>query len=655
MKLNLVRVKGFKRFGTAETLLAPGPVVAVVGPNEAGKTSLLEAMKFLSRDGGLEPHEPTDRSPRSDDDWVVSAHFTLDDGDREVLGDLVAADATLTYKVFKFPNGEWDWDLEPRMPRDLTWRKRAVKTLRDIAQRDWLKEVENPVEGPSFLHRAASLAEELDTEKAWIPDGVRDRLIDLASEVKASLSEDSRKALWKFVDLLERTQEAEDETPLGEQIHDVLWDRRPKFLLFQGAELELATEYRWADHAVPPPALANLFVLAGVDYQSMRHASTTDDRATRDLLVERADKQLNEAFKAWRQGDVHVTFSPDVDSLQLLVKDRATSKRTRLDDRSSGLRRFVALVAFTARFGGDAAVRPVLLIDEAETHLHYGAQADLVRVFERQEAAETVIYTTHSIGCLPADLGASVRVVSPDDDEHSRSVIRNSVWAAEGRKVGMTPTMLAMGANALAFTPSRRAVIGEGPTEAILLPALIREALPAEEQDEPLGYQVAPGVSEVDADDAEDLELEAGAVAFLVDDDEGGKKHAKKLPRRAREEGRILTLGAGKHPGLCTEDFVDAEVLVKAVNGSLDDNRKSKDVRLSVSKLPAVRRGAFIEKWGLKHHGFRPNKVAIALHALEVGRERGQLLQRTRKQTLLAQHRKLQSVTALKDDSQADE
>lgn len=649
MKLNLVRLRRYKRFGAQQTLLTPGPVVAVVGPNEAGKTSLLEAMKFFSRSGELGVGEATDRSPEPDE-WVVSAHFAIDDEDREALGDLVPGNKGLTYKLFKYPDGDYKFELDPPMPRDLTRRKRAVRGLRDIADRDWLDEVDGTAEGPSFRHRAASLAEEIDVDDDQLPDGADKRLQQLAADVKANLSEDSKASLWKFVEILDQTRQAEEAPSPGNQVGDILWERRPKFLLFQGAELELASEYRWGDHAVPPPALANLFTLAGVDYQSMRHAATTDDRATRDLLVERADAQLNEAFKAWRQGDVHVTFSPDAESLQLLIRDRATSKRTRLDERSSGLRRFVALVAFTATYGGDdATVRPILLIDEAETHLHYGAQADLVRVFERQQAAETVIYTTHSIGCLPADLGASVRVVSPDEKERYRSVIRNSVWAADGRKVGITPTMLAMGANALAFTPSRRAVIGEGPTEAILLPALIREALPPEEQDAPLGYQVAPGVSEVDPDDAEDLELEAGAVAFLVDDDDGGKEHTKKLPKRAREEGRILVLGAGRYPGLCTEDLVDAEVLVKAVNNTLDDNRKSKNTRLSKSSLPDIGRGAYVEKWGLEHHGFRPNKVAIALEALEVGRQRGQLVQAKRKRTLLAQHRKFQDVTSLTD------
>jgi hypothetical protein len=121
--------------------------------------------------------------------------------------------------------------------------------------------------------------------------------------------------------------------------------------------------------------------------------------------------------------------------------------------------------------------------------------------------------------------------------------------------------MLAMGANALAFTPSRRAVIGEGACEAILLPTLIRESLPEPQREEPLGYQVAPGIAEVDPDDAAELEMEAGGVAYLVDADAGGRGHRRKLSERAQREGRVVVLGDGAEEGLCIEDFVAAPVL----------------------------------------------------------------------------------------------
>lgn len=53
-------------------------------------------------------------------------------------------------------------------------------------------------------------------------------------------------------------------------------------------------------------------------------------------------------------------------------------------------------------------------IDELERHLHYEAQADIVSMFDARTDVTHVIYSTHSIGSLPHDLGRGVRVIVPD-------------------------------------------------------------------------------------------------------------------------------------------------------------------------------------------------------------------------------------------------
>lgn len=219
-----------------------------------------------------------------------------------------------------------------------------------------------------------------------------------------------------------------------------------------------------------------------------------------------------------------------------------------------------------------------------------------MRVFERQQVAETIIYTTHSIGCLPSDLGATIRVVSPIEGRPYRSRIHNSFWSAHAG-AGLTPMMLAMGANALAFTPSRYAVIGEGASEAILLPSLVRESLPPEERDLPLGYQVAPGISEVDPEYADALETEAGGIAYLVDGDAGGRGHRRKLPERAKEEGRVIVVREEEGDAQCIEDFVRAEVLASGLNAVLGRRDDWCGDTLGVDKLPSEARATFIYDW----------------------------------------------------------
>lgn len=88
------------------------------------------------------------------------------------------------------------------------------------------------------------------------------------------------------------------------------------------------------------------------------------------------------------------------------------------DERSEGLKAFVAMNAFVAAKRGTRPI--VLLIDEAENHLHVDAQADLIEMFSQQNLVEKIVYTTHSPACLPSDLGLGIRAVVPDAAETSR-------------------------------------------------------------------------------------------------------------------------------------------------------------------------------------------------------------------------------------------
>jgi predicted ATP-dependent endonuclease of OLD family len=259
----------------------------------------------------------------------------------------------------------------------------------------------------------------------------------------------------------------------------------------------------------------------------------------------------------------------------------------------------VALTTFVAV--QDETRDLVLLIDEAETHLHHDAQADLVRVFGLQRAADSIIYTTHSAGCLPEDLGTGIRVVRRTSD--TRSDVSNSFWIEGG---GFSPLLLGMGASALVFSAVRRAVVAEGATDLILLPSLLREATGRRE----LGYQIAPGVAEVSRSSVRDLELEAAQVAYVVDDDKGGKGHADKLAKAGIGKNRILVLGRGVARGMAAEDLVRKDVYLRAVNQEL--SRSGRPSLLVAADLPARGRSVAVRIWAKKRGYSEPKKVNIA-------------------------------------------
>lgn len=243
------------------------------------------------------------------------------------------------------------------------------------------------------------------------------------------------------------------------------------------------------------------------------------------------------------------------------------------------------------------------MIDEAEEHLHYDAQADLTQMLARQEQAAQVIYTTHSAGCLPQDLGTGVRLVIPAEGV-DRSDVENWPWA-EG--VGFSPLLLGMGASTLAFVPTRAALIGEGGAEVILLPTLLREV--TEVPDVP--FQVAPGSAEASKDAIARIDLEGNKVAYLVDGDGGGADNRAHLLSAGIDEGRIVTL-VGEGSGLSTEDLVAPDIYAAAVNEELRRSHGESTPSLDPSDLPQSGRSATVAAWCEQQGVPEPNKGAVA-------------------------------------------
>lgn len=638
MRLISITINGYKRFGTSSVLQVNGPLVAIVGPNEAGKTSLLSAIEHLSTTKHFIRTEYAGRRVPDRNPAIVIADFLVEAADRTALEGLLDEGATFTLRALKGPRNDVpNWVLRPELFRDRTLRDAYVEELRAADADERLVHRLAVGDGSddelvtSGLHDlAAELADSLAQADEDLTSSQKQELEVFATALRGDEPEGSTEVALKLAESADELLAHENTENPHVTAQRLLVERTPEFLFFDGGQRSLETNYEWGDHPEPTVALANLCHLAAVDYAAYREVAL--DRERRDELqtMERqANIKLEQEFAVWTQAELSVVFRADSQGLQLQVLNRKTLLDVPLEQRSSGLRSFVALIAFTARYG--RGVPPVLLIDEAETHLHYGAQADLMQVFERQRLAQTIIYTTHSIGCLPEDLGTTIRVVAQTEDE--RSEIRNAFWSADAVGAGLSPLMLAMGAELLAFTPARFALIGEGPTEAILLPSLFREARDARRDNTPLGFQTAPGVARVSAAAAADLELDAGNVAYLVDSDDGGRAHGDKLANRVKDEGRFLILGEGKEEGLCTEDFVELELYVDAVNAALELSATA--TKLTIADLPNAARPRGVDAWCRTQGLDSPAKTLVAVEALRLARESGRpLVEPTRRAQL---------------------
>ncbi|WP_432457850.1 AAA family ATPase [Cellulomonas iranensis] len=617
MRLISARVRGIGRLVDTKLNL-DAKVIAVVGPNEAGKSTLLRALEYLSSGAESVPAAERSRAAEvSDETRSIEVKFVLEDEDLQTLEDLDLREKPRQVTFIRQAGGRVFVDITP-MPVRSTVRLEAAlpeltAALVDNAWSDWLGDntYDDPG-GDASRHFGNELTELIDRVRLMIDDPTGDSAEDLhqaAIDLANALDPDDALAMPLHEALKEVAQcvQIADPAPIA---RTRLWSRSPDFVLFGEHDRSLKSTYTIDDAlvAAPPPALRNLAGAAQFDLGELWRSF--GDLSRRSTAILKANKRLDLVFsRAWKQARLTVSLEVDGDQLRIHLLEKGETV-TVFDERSAGLRMFVALTAFLQAHGTTRP--PVLLIDEAENHLHLDAQADLVNMFVLQESATRVIYTTHSPGCLPPDLGTGIRAVVPRSDGSQVSDVRNSFW---GSGPGFSPLMVAMGAAAAAFTPARRAVLTEGATEMILLPTLLRVATGLTE----MPYQVAPGLSEAPTRLLPSLDLEAARVAYLVDGDEGGRALAVSLIRSGVPEGAIFELPV---PGV--ENLLCPTVYRGAFASLLSECNPD---AFDIPEVPPIAVGAheaswatFLESWAQGNGLSAPSKIAVANRLVESGR-----------------------------------
>jgi len=621
MELIGVEVQGFRRFKDSTSVRLLENSIALIGQNESGKTSFLDALEELNSEDEILDQNQT---RRVDVTTRIEATFSLEDEDYEALKPVENSGNIKKCTFTKVENGFVTARLQPGLSHNLEPRKEVKSKLEEF--------FESPVFNRKTNSRISSNLKELSDKLGSNNDYLGDQTINFIQENSNRLekilenldSEEFDADLVKQV--IESLEElaTHERNSQPEQARKILLQRRPIFLSFSENDRDLKSKYDLSNAVPnPPSALSNLAELASLDLQELKEATESGTVHLANDLTDEASKELEGAFsKSWVRTDVVPLLDIDGTILHINVLTPDDQNRAPIHQRSDGLRWFVALVAFLNQ--KDAGENPVLLVDEAERHLSYDAQAELVEVLETQTVAQKVIYTTHSAGCLPSDLGRGIRPVIQKRGE--RSDIRNGFWVDEP---GFKPIMVAMGLNPLAFTVARNSLIAEGPCETILLPTLIRQATEKSE----LKYQIAPGAANVGEKRITELLSEAGRSVILLDGDSGGRENRDDLVDAGANPQKIKTYCDFSDELLVLEDLVDLQKYVEAVNNELNE-WQDPDAELNTDDFVEKNRVQVVEDWCQTKGVDAPSKVNVAQRLVKMASE-GQRIIDPRKEVVL--------------------
>ncbi len=602
MQIMWLKLKGYRRFKDEAILNLSGKLIALLGPNEAGKTSILKALESLNTDSVIHKDDAYKTSDDNPEETYLKARFILTS--EEIKEAKLLGSPKL--EVHKSDKGARELKIIPEAEqRDRSRRTEMVSLMTKILKNEKFIEKINAAE-PNSIQKFNQYFKTISSieENLAIPqlNQQGQNCLGVLKLIEIDSLDDNIKSLDTSIQELLELEKTPNPT---EYAKSILKNKVPKFLLFGDDDRQLKYEYPVAELQKPSKSLKTLASLAELDLKILSQAINDKNSSRISGLLSKANENLKGVFEGkWSQSLLEVKLEVNMGNLEILLHE-GDHQYSELKFRSDGFRQFLSLIAFASLKKNEDVV---LLVDEIELHLHYDGQADLLQTLAKQDFAKKVIYSTHSVGCFPEDLGG-IKVIERTPDSFT-SLIENKFWTMGN---GFAPLLPKIGAQQLAFLPLRNSIVVEGAMDMLLLPVIFKEVI----NQDYLGFLMVQGLSEHSLGQISYLESNGSKVIYLTDCDNEGKKFKKELMKNGVEETRIFNLPGELDKDIVTlEDLLSRECLTDAFN-SLLDRYYPDEPKITTSDISITNKVSSLDTLA-KSRGMKDYKVALAYEVISL-------------------------------------
>ncbi len=447
----------------------------LVGPNEAGKTVILQALQKLSRPNGIDGFDAIRDYPRSlynditvgkiniSDIVIVEGHFKLDEEDKK---EIPVEFHDCTYILTRKLDNTGYYELI-NTPKETSYSDIKKDFIRMSTYFDKMFEGDESEDKPTVSLK--KIITSLVSERSILSDSETDKLKNWLEKNYSSIEEDNETEEARYDKLIEKLEFNIKSTEIKDKINK----RKPVFVLFNNffkvkpvihlehladrIDSNLMDDDKYYDYGnlcllkllgFTPRNLSDVGKTVSPrkdDVEAMsEYRNTLDKRSYQlDAASIRLTKEIKEIWNPNpnRPEAEKIVISADGQYLKVSVEDDIGVK-IELDQRSEG---FQWLVSFYIVFFAEAMDKhknAILLLDEPGMSLHGLKQRDFRKTLSRLSEKNQTIYTTHSPFLVGPDELDIVRVVELKDRNEGTKV-HTTITSSD--PAGLLPLQEALG------------------------------------------------------------------------------------------------------------------------------------------------------------------------------------------------------------------
>lgn len=458
--LRQVTVNKYKSIQKPQTVEIDPAITTIVGMNESGKTSFLQAVaktNYFNDDEDFK-FDTTQDYPRNE---LVD----FENSNEEV--EIIKCDYEISEELLKLIESEVG---------------KGVFTVKTFSYSCNYKKTSNTVSGITANQKKYL---EIKSQSIVLSKETRDAIKNINSlqEVANLAAQEGDTDLTNFKAEIKKIVDAGsnwDNTLAQHIFSKLIRSKMPKFWYFDdyyhlGGKVNINELNNGTNDEKTKTAKA-LFELARIKPEEI--ISSSDYERFVALLEASSNKITKEIFNYWSTNkNLDIEFriqdkTTPQGHLQKLLDIRVRSQRHRislpLDRRSKGFNWFFSFIIWFSKIQADKNSDYILLLDEPGLNLHASAQADLLRFIEDLSKKYQIIYTTHSPFMVESDNLKRVRTCLETDEG---TIISDTIQEKDPNT--LFPLQAALGYDiAQNLFISKNNLLVEGPADLIYLTVL---------------------------------------------------------------------------------------------------------------------------------------------------------------------------------------